>query len=568
MVCEEDNMSLAKQLKGVSFAQIALYASLFLVGIFHVYLSCILAAALLVALCLYLIKKGGLKIKWSLGFISILVLVACYALTPLWAVDSGEAIFGFFKFLPLPLYSLLLMQEEGGRERVISGLPYVAAVQAVISTALMFVPDLSTFFAVSGRLSGFVQYPNTFAMILLVSELILITKEKPSILDYICISVLLFAVLYTGSRMVFVLAAISNLVAIFTSKNKKLRLVVLAFIGGGIVLVLLYCLIADKFSILTRYLNISVLESTFVGRILYTQDILPTVLKNPFGIGYMGYYFIQRSVQTGVYSLMFIHNDLLQIAIDVGWIPCILLISSVVMTFINRKVSLRNKIILATMFAHALFDFDLMYIAVFMIFILFIQTKELKEQTLKGHTAACVSLAAVLGGASVYFGIAQSFTRFEMHRAATDFYPLSTISQTALIKDASTPGEEAEIGEEILKRNKYVSVAYSAVGRYAYSKGDFGKLIEYKKKAIEAAPFAAGEYNEYAEMLLVGIQLYTKAGDQTSADFCVKELFALEEMHKAQKNKVSQLGSMIDLQHELYFPRRIQEQIDALRQEG
>ncbi len=561
-------MELTQELKGLSFAQVLLYISLFVVGIFHVYLSCLLSVALLIGLCVHLIKKGALTIKWDLGFVAILVLVAGYAVTPLWAVDGGEAIFGFFKFLPLVLYSLLLMQEEGGRQKVISGLPYVAAVQTVISTALMYIPSLSTYFAVSGRLSGFVQYPNTFAMILLICELILITKEKPSIIDYVCISILLFGILYTGSRTVFVLAAISNLVAVFTSKNKKLRLVVIAFMCGGIVLVLLYCLITNSFDVLTRYLNISVLESTFVGRLLYAQDIMPTVLSHPFGIGYMGYYFIQRSVQTGVYSIMFIHNDLLQIAIDVGWIPCILLICAIVMTFANRKVALKNKIILATIFLHALFDFDLMYIAVFMILLLFLEPKEWKKSTLKKNTAASVFLAAVLGVASVYFGIAQLFTRFELHEAAVKIYPAATISQTELIKDAATTLEEAEIGEKILKRNKYVSVAYSAVARYAYSKGDFGKLIKYKKKTIETAPFSSGEYIEYATMLLNGVKLYTQAGDLKSADICKEELFELEKVRFAQRDKVSKLGSMIDLQHSLYFSNDLQEQIDSLREEG
>ncbi len=560
-------MKLIKQLKSLSFAETVLYTSLFFVGIFHVYLSCLLSVVLLIALCARLIKNGTLTLRWNMAFFAISVMVVAYAVTPLWAVDGGEAIFGFFKFLPLPLYYLLLTQDEQGKEKVLIGLPYVATIQTVISVFLMYIPSLATYFSVSGRLSGFVQYPNTFAIILLVSELLLITKEKPSIIDYICISVLLFGILYTGSRTVFVLALISNLVAIFSGKNKKLRITVIGFMAAGIILILLYCLITDNFGILTRYLNISVFESTFVGRLLYVQDIMPTLLSHPFGIGYMGYYFIQRSVQTRVYAIMFIHNDLLQIAVDVGWIPCLLLITAAIMTFTNRMVPLRNKIILATLLIHSCFDFDLMYIAVFMILLLFLQPKEWKAYTIKKHTAVAVSLAAVFSGLSLYFGFAQLLTRFEIHDTAVKVYPLNTISQTELIKEAVTPLEAAELGEKILARNEYVSVAYSVVSRYAYTKGDFGKVIEYKTKTIQAAPFAMGEYKEYAKMLITGIKLYSQAGDEKSAKICKNELFALENKLLAQREKVSRLGRMIDLQPTLYFSSDLQKQIDALKEE-
>ena len=560
-------MKAADRIKKVSFAELIMYISLLAVGVFHVYLSCLLSVALLAWLCVRIIKKGRLCLKWDFCFAAVLIMTVAYAVTPLWAIDGGEAIFGFFKFLPLPLYSLVLMQEEGGKEKVKENLPYVVAVMTILSLALMYIPALSSYFSVSGRLSGFVQYPNTFAIILLVCELWLITKEKPEIIDYLCILVLLFGILYTGSRTVFVLALISNLVAIFTVKNKKLRITVLATLGGAVVLVLLYCLITDSFGVISRYLNISVLESTFVGRLLYAQDILPTLLSHPFGIGYMGYYFLQRSVQTGIYSVMFIHNDLLQIALDVGWIPCILLIIAIVKTVLNPAVALRNKIILITFVAHTLFDFDLMYVAVFMMLMLFLQTKEQKAVEIKKKSAA-VSLAVVLSCIGLYFGTVQLLTRFEVHTLAAKLYPANTISETALIKEAATPLEAAELGEKIIKRNKYVSVAYSVVGRYAYTKGDFAKVITYKTKTIEAAPFAAGEYKEYATMLINGIKLYTQAGDSKSAQICKDELLALDNLLAAQRERVSTLGSKIDPQPTLYFPTDIAEQIKALREEN
>ncbi len=561
-------MMLKEKLKTLSFAECVLYAALFFVGLFHVYLSCALSVVLLIRLWLLRKKARRLTVQVNMTFIAVIALVGGYAVTSLWAIDTGAAVFGFFKFLPLVLYSLLLMQEEGGKEKVINHLPYLVTAMTILSIACMYIPSLSSFFAVSGRLSGFVQYPNTFAAILLVAELLLITKDRPRIWDYLCISVLLFGILYTGSRTVFVLAGVSNLAALLINKNKKVRFITLGCIGAGILLVLLYCLITDSFGVLTRYLNISATQSTFVGRLLYAQDALPVILRHPLGLGYMGYYFIQQSIQTGVYAVMFIHNDFLQILLDVGWIPFLLFLSAIVMSVIDRDTPLRYKLILFTMLLHAGFDFDLQYVAVFMMLLLFMQPKPFKTITIKKQRALYPIVSVVLMCLCLYAGTVQALTRFELYDAVRVLYNHDTVGDIELLKELEDPAEADEVADRILRRNSHVSVAYSVKARAAYAKGDFAKVIEYKNKTIEAAPFSHVEYWEYGRMLVNGIKLYEQAGDRASADICKKELLKLAEKLPAQQARLSAYGASIDTQPKLYFPRDLQEQIDALKGAG
>lgn len=557
-----------EKLKTLSFAECVLYAALFFVGIFHVYLSCVLSVVLLIWLWLRRKKTRCITVRVNMTFIAVVVLVGGYAVTSLWAIDTGVAVFGFFKFLPLVLYSLVLMQEEGGREKVIAHLPYLVTAMTVLSIGCMYIPSLSSFFAVSGRLSGFVQYPNTFAIILLVAELLLITKERPRIWDYLCICVLLFGILYTGSRTVFVLAGVSNLSALLINKNKKVRFITLGCIGAGILLVLLYCLITDSFEVLTRYLNISTTQSTFVGRLLYAQDALPVILRHPLGLGYMGYYFIQQSIQTGVYAVMFVHNDILQMFLDVGWIPALLFLTAVVMTVIDRDTPLRYKLILITMLLHACFDFDLQYIAVFMMLLLFMQPKTFKTITLKKQRVSYPIVFVILLCLCLYAGTVQALTRFELYDAARVLYNHDTVGDIEQLKELEDTAEAEKVADRILQRNDHVAVAYSVKARAAYAKGDFAKVIEYKNKTIEVAPFSHVEYWEYGRMLVNGIKLYEQAGDQASADICKKELLNLAEKLPAQQARLSDYGAAIDTQPKLYFPSDLQEQINALKGDG
>ncbi len=561
-------MQFIKKIKPPSFAQCALYLSFLFVGIFHVYLSCILSVILLGWLWWRMHKRGELTVCIDWLLIAVGILVGGYAVTTLWAIDSGTAIFGFFKFLPVLLYTLVLMQDPDGKERVIQGLPYMVVAMTVVSVVGMQIPLFSTFFSVVGRLGGFVQYPNAFAIILLIAELLLITKDRPHLIDYLCISVLLFGILYTGSRTVFILAAASNVVALLFNKNKIVRRIMLGCIVGGIALVLLYCFITDNFYVILRYLKITANQSTFIGRLLYAQDALPTVLSHPFGIGYMGYYFIEQSIQTGKYAVMFIHNDFLQILLDVGWIPLILFLIAVVASLINRQTPFRYKLILVTALLHVGFDFDLQYVAIFMMLLLFITPQPFKTVTLKKRPVAVSLVTAVFTCLCLYFGTAQTLARFEFHDLSAKVYNHNTAVDIELIKAESDPFEAEKIADRILERNPYITIAYSAKARAAYTRGDFGKVIQYKTKATDLAHFSHTEYWEYARMLVTGMTLYEQAGDTASADFCKKELLSLAKKLPAQKERLSEYGKAIDQQPIFYFPKDVRTQIEALEGEG
>ena len=560
-------MRITDKIKNISFSQMILYLSLFFVGIFYEYLSSVLSVVLLVWLTVRLIKTGKLKVEMSVTFIAVSVLVISYAVTSIWALDRGTAIFGFFKFLPLFLYTLVLMQDGDGKEKVIFGLPYVITAMTVLSVIGMYIPIISNYFKVSERLSGFFQYPNTFALVILVAELLLLTRARVSIPDYVCMVVLLFGILYTGSRTVLILAIVSNIAALLINKNKKVRWITLICIVLGVVAALVYCFVTDNFWVLERYFKISFSESTFVGRILYATDALPVILNNPFGIGSKGYHYIQQSIQTGAYSVMYIHNDFLQIMLDVGWIPCLAFVGAMVKTLFSKNVSLSHKLVLCVMLVHSLFDFNLQYVAVFMILLLFTDLKPFKSVVLEKQRGTVVVFSVLLILLCSYMAVGQGMIRFGLYRVADAVYPYSTQCEIELLKECEDMEELDELADSIIKRNSYVSVAYSAKSRVAYAQGDFEKVMEYKNKAIELAPLVSEEYREYAYMLINGIALYTQAGDDYSTEVCKDELFSLVDKLEAARAKVSELGAGIDTQPNLKFPLEIEEYLDRLEAE-
>lgn len=544
------------------------FLSLAGVGLFYEWACALSSAVLLVWIFLRLKSTGAVTFKTDLFGLSVVFLCAGYFLTFLWAVDRGQAFMGALKFFPLVPFIFALTLEKGASKLIKSLYPYFAAVLTAVSFVLMTLPLTSDYFTVAGRMSGVFQYPNTFALVILVGELMLVSGEGRRVLRYVTALFLAVGIFYTGSRTVMVLAVLSNLVLFFwlMRGNRRNALILLGvlLVAGGASLGLAFAGVRP----FSRLLSINFGESTFVGRFLYFRDALPVILKHPFGVGYSGYYFMQPSFQTGLYSVRFIHNDILQFALDVGWLPCAFFVFAWMKKIFGRGAPFPARVILSVFFLHVLFDFDLQFVAVFMLLIL-LADPDGNEGTVKKKSLSRMRIASVaLVPVMLYFAVAFAFYSFEFYSGAKTLYPFNTDLRIRELIDAETADEMDRIADEIIAGNEYISVAYSAKARAAYSKGDFGALIEYKHKALDTARLTIDEYEDYCVMLINGISLYEKSGDKSSADVCRREILYAVEKYYSNLNEMSKLGKMIMDQPQPAFSPDVESFAQALYAAG
>ncbi|WP_415946712.1 O-antigen ligase family protein [Ruminococcus bromii] len=544
-------------------AEWILLLSLVLSGGFNEYVGCVLSAIISVLLIVKIAQNRNLVVNINITSLSIAVITLLYLISCFYAIDSGMAFVGFLKFLPVLLYMLLLMQDKGIKEHLIALLPYVALALGVLSLVLMYIPITKDYFTVSDRLAGFFQYPNTFALFLLVGELTALSKEKLKPIDIISALLLIILLLFTGSRAVFILAVFSNVLIIFFRKGKKVKILLGIVVAVLAVAVLLMLPLFNNSEIFSRYFTISFSESTFIGRLLYYFDAFPLILRHPFGLGYMGYYYVQQSIQTGVYSVMFIHNDFLQLLLDVGWIPCLLFVVGIIKSFFRKGNSAGKRIILLTVFLHCLFDFDLQFISMFFILLLFLNYNDGKQFELK-KGAVFVFSFVITGLLSLYFAVALGLAHFGFNQAADSMFPGNTQNKVDLLIAEDDIVAQNEIADRIISQNEYVQIAYSAKARYAFSQGDFESLISYKNKIFQIAPFSYDEYEDYCYMLIQGIQLYKQAGDEYSTEVCEQQLLKTADRLDRLDDKLSNLGRKIVDQPKTDLPDDIVKYINSL----
>lgn len=550
--------------RGNGFIRIFLAASLLAVGLFYEFLSCAASAAL----CVYLIytakKNGGFVFKTSLGGITAITISLFYGLSAFWAVDPGMAFIGFFKFLPIALFALVIMQFKKDGMEYLDILPATAALMTVASGVLSLIPPISEVFAPAGRLAGFLQYSNTFALILLVSVIITASKEKLNIIDHVYLVIFLLGILLSGSRTVFALTLLTVVLIIIFHKSKRIKLTLLIITAAGIAAGVLYAVLSGNFDTIGRFLTTSLGESTFVGRLLYFYDALPIILKNPFGTGYLGFYYLQQSIQTGLYSVRYIHNDFLQLMLDIGWIPSVMFIAAAIRSFFKKGASLQKRLILLVMTAHCMFDFDLQFIAVYFICILLTDCEKGKEYKFKGLTAVKHIPIIVIGCCSVYMMTALVAAWTNNHVFSNALYPFNTDVNVALITEETNPAQMDKYADKIISQNKYVTVAYSAKAAYAFSNGDFTNVIKFKDMAINNAPLVYDEYEDYVIMLLTGYELYMQASDIQSAEYCRAKITEVVNSLDSIDGKLSALGKKINDQPQTVLPREILQYVNSL----
>lgn len=538
---------------------VSFFLCLFSAGLFHNFAAVLAVIPFAVILAVASVKNGHLKFFLNPASVCLGLFLVFYALTTLWATDSGMAVIGFLRFMPVIVFALALMQFEDMRKKIMSVFPYIMAAGTVITSLLGLIPPLSKLFLVEGRLAGFLQYPNTFALLLLVAEIYLVCNFKNRARDTVCLIILIFGILYTGSRTAFVIAAAANLGLVLLIPGKRIKLA----IGGALivsVLAVVFGALILHIEILERFIKISFSSTTFMGRLLYMRDAVPLVLSHPFGTGFMGYYYLEQQVQTGVYSVMYLHNDFLQFALDIGWVPAAALIISFLKPAFSRGTSTARRIALLSIFAHSILEFNLQFIAVLMLAVLLFDTRSGKQYKLSFGKAGIIP-ASVLSAVSLYFGIALALSQFGAFETSAKMYPFNTVNNVSRLSALDTE-DAAELSNKILAQNENVVIARSALARFAYSKGDFSTLIQTKRQIINLAPFAYEEYEDYAVMLANGVMLYSRAGNTQSAEICKKELVSLRKALRSTENRLSYFGKRIIDQPTTEFPEQIEKYID------
>ena len=179
--------------------------------------------------------------------------------------------------------------------------------------------------------------------------------------------------------------------------------------------------------------------------------------------------------------------------------------------------------------------------------ILFLDVRNIRTYKIPALTGTVLGIAGA--GAAVFAvsaGLSDLMYTSGNYEKALAIYSGNTQAQTALLTEADTTDEMKAAADDLILRNGYISVAYSARARAAFSQGDIKGFIEDKLRAIELAPYQYDEYTDYLEILAYCENLYLQNGSMEDAKACAEKAAEIPAMLDELRERTSSLAWKID----------------------
>lgn len=462
--------------------------------------TCFILCSSLVYLCMAIRKKQYLYLMDRKSHLGTVLIFVSGTISIMVGIDRGESVYGFLRLIAILVACIAIWQmEDDEKKLLLSKLPLIGIMMMVcciFHNSTLFHNWVSR----SGRLSGVFQYSNTMALFLLVG---IAAAEYCPLREKRITQMILAAGLFgTGSRTAFVLLCGYLLFRLikYGGKSKWICLFVIGIAGTIWVLTVS----GKNLYGFGRFLRLGAGESTFQGRLLYWEDACRMLLKHPFGLGYMGYFYLQQAEQTGVYSVRFVHNEWLQWLLDYGILAgfggAIFLIGRKGI----RKLTNMEKEMLGLIALYSFFDFHLQFWSILFLLLLLVPKGNRKcfcrwDGWKKYPLLIGASLSVFLLVSAV---LADYYAGAGNYRYAVKWNPFSAQYKQDCLLQMETLEEADNYADELLEGNQYLYVPYYIKSNEAARKRRLDAFIENRKKVLKLRKYKIEEYEEYFEILL------------------------------------------------------------------
>ena len=523
--------------------------------------SVLLAGAVLLPLLLWECRRSGTMClpvgqeAWCLYGIWLFgLLVIPFSISP------GMAFTGFLRQTVWVLFFLCAAAyTQGEREDILDVISYEGALLALIFVIAFVYNNAVGLEDRNGRIDGPFQYANTWALFLLVSLIVLLTKEKKRPADWGAAGALLCGMFLSGSRGVFLLALGMGLAfgGRYLLQNRRVLPLILA--AGAVILIGGAATALSGGMVLERLKAITLSSSSLNGRLLYYLDGLRMIARHPLGLGRGGYLYQQPLEQTGVYVLRYIHNEYLQAALDSGLLAGVLTAALAAALLFRKGLPVRERAVTFAIAAHACIDFDFQFTAVMFLLLLCGAGGKCRMVPLpkkRIRAALCGSGMAVF----CYFA-AVYWLSFSGHPAqAAAMFPADlSLAENCLQSHASVEDAEPE-ADRILASTDLSMLAWDCKFAACAQRADLNGMVEAKLQYLRLNKYRGEVYEDFTTLLEQACVQGSPSERYQYQAFAQSTILLLEEVNQT----TSPLAYRIADKPELEFSNNISARLQAI----
>lgn len=469
--------------------------------------------ALVVLACMWLCwqHRGYLVVKkdWILvgpGLMLLGALIATIA-TP----AHGMGFLGIMRLLAVALFVLLLWQvPTESIPRIWSWMPLLGTILVLFCAICFFIPGLRDEMYVAGRLSGTFHYANVCGLFLLFGLVALLMEEPlfhSRILFDFQLICLLLGILWTGARTVFVLTILSLGYAVLQKVHRREVLL----LGGSVLAATCgYVLVTGNMDSIGRFMTTSLHSATLAERVICWRDGFSVLLAHPLGLGYKGFAMLENAIQTGPYSVQYVHNDWLQMALDYGVIGGIGFLVFYGMAMVRTRGWRRWLLVILAI--NLFFEFSLQFQMMVWLLLLLLPWQETgEERRLSLPPLARCGALVVLMALFFWIGLADGMTQVKDYKASMTIYPWNWQVRMFDLTADMTQETIPERVEVLLQQNPWNPTAYNAWSIYYQRNQNYFLAINKGRAAVKLHTYDMASYDNL-------ILFYGQAIEKSRAD--------------------------------------------------
>ncbi len=533
----------------------------FLQGANELHIVFLLNIVLIGLMLLKIYKNKKIVLTKDLKFILICIWSISYLITAVYSVDTELSILGFLKFFTVPIFILTIMQYEytkEERDKWFNIISEIGAVMVIICVFFAVIGKYDVFFY-QNRLAGFFNYANSFAMFLLVGFIIIGFKEKLKIIDFFVMSLLLIGIILANSRSIMIISIFAFvIILIFSRLAKKSKLITIGLVA---IISLATVCIVGTLGVNNRLSEVSGNSSEWLLRFLYYKDAIRMLKDNVFGYGYMAWWYMQEGFQTGAYDAQYVHNGLLQIALDAGVIPALLIVLVFMKAFFEKDRNTRDKLLMVVILGHALIDFDMEFMAIMLP--LFMTLEFDKKFEVRNTKIVNIFLSAMLICYS-FFALVTTLNKFQKYDVSNQLfaYSIALNDELELESDAI---KALDISEKLYKKNKYYLNSAKVLSQREQSVNNYEKAYEYELWIVKNKKYTMRNYIEFVSFLQDSIKYYYSIDDMENVRLFISRLLEVENMINMVKENSDELAYKIAHKPRLDMPNEMKKYIDDMK---
>ncbi len=378
---------------------------------------------------------------------------------------------------------------------------------------------------IDGRVSGPLQYANTFGILSLSALILSIPREDKPYLLWAVRIVLTVGIILTMSRAVYLVSLTMLMSALILKKaNKATILQFITSIIIGIVVLRLF----DASDTAAR-LTVTTQASEWQTRLLYYKDAIGMILDRPWGFGFNGYHYAQSFYQTGsTYHVKFVHSSLLQAALDRGLIGGLIMGLWMAFMILQKHLPTENRLVLLGILGHSLIDINLEFPIVWLLILLMTVEEPILFHEKKTARLLTYFSALFIGTIALYMWQASYAYEQKDYEKAIKIYPYYTEAYRKLLKDNDDLAL-VSYAKEAIAINPYMTESYEILASEALERLAFEEGISYLRDLVIYSPLLIEHHEAYSHGLIYAATYRHAYGDDEDALRYIDEIMAIPD---------------------------------------